>query len=185
MSINKIMTNAMRTQWNITDDFSCLFFNRKYNLTEIANKAGLSNAQELLDICIINIDMPQLSGDIEAVLVAGEYRLNAKKFQPFTITLTFRDILGLKLRDYFMNIWTSTQTEYYDDIKSSIEIATANSDQGKNLLFKSDDCLIASVSQVQLDNSNTQISEFSVEFQTAYYTNSDLNAFGRREFGKY
>ena len=168
------MENALGTDWNFTDEFDTSFHNNKYSLNEMSTTVGLS-AQDLLDMCVMNIDMPQVSGDIDSVLIAGEYRLNAKKFQPFTITITFRDVLGLKLRDYFMKIWQETQTQYFNDIKSSISIKTKG-----NLLFESDTCLISSVSQVQLDNSNTQVAEFSVEFQTPHYTNSDTKEFGRR-----
>lgn len=175
MSINNILRNATGTRWNLTDDFDFYFQNSLFNLESVSSQVNGLRPQALLDMCVMNIDMPQLSGDIDAVLHAGEYRLNAKKFQPFTITVTFRDVLGLKLRDFFIELWSDTQTEYFDDIKSTIEVQT----QG-NLIFKSDMCLIASVSQVQLDNSNAQISEFSVEFQTPYYTNYQLKEFGKR-----
>lgn len=172
MGINKIMNNALKTKWNLTDEFMFTFSNQYFDLEKPASRAGMSK-QDLLNMCVMNIDMPQLSGDIDAVLHGGQYRLNAKKFSPFVITVTFRDIFGLKLRDYFLEIWAKTQTEYFEDIISAMEITTQD-----ELLFKSDDCIIASVSQVQLDNASTQISEFSVEFQTAYYTNSDLEKFG-------
>ncbi len=175
MGINQIMNNALKTKWNLTDDFDFRFTNPKYTLAGISADNGIS-PQEILDMCCMNIDLPQLSGDIDAVLHAGEYRLNAKKFQAFTVSVTFRDVLGLKLRDHFLKIWSDTQTEYFDSIKSKLEVYT----QG-NLIFESDMCLIASVSQVQLDNSNTQVSEFTVEFHTPYYTNSDMKDFGKRK----
>ena len=170
------MANALKTRFNLTDDFDTRFTNSKHSLNDL-NKESLPgmSSQEILDVCVMNIDLPQFSGDIDAVLHAGEYRLNAKKFQPFTISVTFRDVLGLKLRDYFIKIWADTQREYFDSIKSKLEVYT----QGK-LIFESDMCLIASVSQVQFDNSNAQISEFTVEFQTPYYTNSDMKNFGKR-----
>lgn len=176
MSINNVMMNAMQTQWNLTDDFDFRITNLKHNLGHLSSLVSLA-PQEVLDMCTMNIDLPQLSGDIDAVLHAGEYRLNAKQFQPFTVSITFRDVLGLKLREYFTKIWMDQQKEYFDRIKSKIEVYT----QG-NLIFESDMCLIASVSQVQFDNANAQISEFTVEFQTPYYTNSSMQDFGKRNY---
>ena len=175
MGINTIMENALKTQWNLTDDFDFRFTNVKYtrDLQELASGVGL-DSQSLLDMCTMNIDLPQMSGDIDAVLHAGEYRFNAKKFQPFTISITFRDVLGLKLRDYFMHIFMDQQGTYFNLIKSGIEVYTKD-----KLIFESQDCLIASVSQVQFDNSNAQVTEFTIELQTPYYTNSDVINFGQ------
>jgi hypothetical protein len=173
MSVNKIISNIVRANWNLTDDFSFMFVNNNENV-EPPNMQGFQPL-DIYDMSVINIDMPQVSGDLESILQGGEYRLVAKKFQPFTITVTFRDFLGLKLRDYFLRIYMLQQTEYQEKIKSFIEIRTKD-----ELLFESAECMIASVSQVQLDNSNTQISEFSVEFHSPYYTNTDT-----KEFGKY
>ncbi len=169
--ISKIIKNAIETRWNLTDDFDFTFSNGVYRLENLNTSL---QPQEILDMCLINIDLPQLSSDVEEVLQGGEYRLNAKKFTAFTLSVTFRDVLGLKLRDYFIKIWQAQQTEYFDDIKSSIQIETQN-----NLIFKSDDVLIVSVSQVQMNNSDTQITEFSVEFKTPFYTNSGM------KFGDY
>ena len=176
MGINNIIQNAQRVNWNITDDFGFTFNNNKFPLKNL-DINGL-RPQEILDICTMNIDMPQLTADVEAVLQGGEYRLNAKKFSNFTFSVTFRDVLGLKLRDYFIMIWMKTQTEYFDDIKSSVEVRTQ-----KELIFKSSDVLIANVSQVQFDNANTQVSEFTVEFQAPFYSNSDRTDFG--SFGQH
>ena len=173
MSVNKIISNVLRADWNLTDDFSFLFINHNENITP-PDMQGFQPI-DIFDMTAMSIDMPQVSGDLEAILQGGEYRLVAKKFQPFTISVTFRDYLGLKLRDYFLKIYMLQQTEYQEDIKSFIEVRTKD-----NLLFESSECMIASVSQVQLDNSNTQISEFTVEFQSPYYTNTDT-----KEFGKY
>lgn len=169
--ISSIIKNALATKWNLTDDFDFTFSNNKHYLTNLNTNL---QPQEILDMCVMNIDMPQLMGDVEEVLQGGEYRLIAKKFMPFTLSVTFRDILGLKLRDYFIKIFQNQQTEYFDVIKSSIQVKTQD-----NLIFKSEDILIVSVSQVQIDNTNTQITEFSVEFKTPYYTNSGM------KFGDY
>ena len=130
--INDIMINALGTKWNLTDDFETMFLNPKFQLSEIASVVGL-DAQSLLDICVMNIDLPQLSADLDAVIHAREYRLNAKLHQPFTVSITFRDVLGLKLRDYFTEIWIAQQREYFNDIKSEIKVYSQ-----RELIFESD-----------------------------------------------
>ena len=172
MGINKIMTNALKTRFAMTDDFQFTFSNQKFPLKTNTQMTP----QDILDICIMNIDLPQLSADVQSILMGGEYRVVSSKFQPFTIALGFRDIYGLDLRNYFINIWAASQTMYFDEIKSGIKISS-----GKTSIFESNDCLITSVSQVQLDNSNSQIVEFTVEFTTPYFTNANIKDFGKNE----
>jgi len=169
-TINKIMRNALGTNWTKTDDFSFLFYNKFRPLTVKA--AGMS-VGDVYDICTMNIDLPQLGSTAETVMIGGEYRIYNAKFEPFTFSVTFRDFGSLDLRNYYSAVWMDAQRGYFDDIRSHVKIAA----QGK-IVFESRDCLITSVSQVQMDNSNSQVAEFTVEFSSPYYSNHSIKDFG-------
>ena len=163
------MKNALRTNWTMTDDFQFTMQNKNRPLTV----SGGMGVQDVYDMAVLNVDLPQLGSDVESVMQAGEWRIYNAKFQPFNFSITFRDFGGLDLRNYYSAVWMDSQRGYYDDIKSKVTISVA----GK-IAFESEDCLITSVSQVQLDNSNSQITEFTVEFTSPYYTNWQIKNFG-------
>ena len=169
-SINDIMINAMKTNWALTDDFQITIQNIKRPL--VVKGTGMS-VQDVLDVSIMNVDLPQLGSTVESVMQAGEWRIYNAKFEPFSFSITFRDFGGLDLRNYFSAVWMDAQRGYFDDVKSKVTVSL-----GGKLVFESADCLITSVSTVQLDNSNSQIAEFSVEFSSPYYTNAQIKEFG-------
>jgi len=169
-SITEIMKNAMGANWTKTDDFAFIFLNKSRPIT--INSSGMS-VQSVYDISVVNIDLPQLGSNVETVLIGGEWRIYNAKFEPFSFSITFRDFGSLELRNYFSAVWMDAQRGYFDKVKSTVKISA----QG-GVLFESDDCLITSVSQVQLDNSNSQIVEFSVEFTSPYLSNSSIKNFG-------
>ena len=173
-SINRIMRNALSTKWTKTDDFSFLFYNRFRPLT--VKNSGMSIG-DVFDMCVINVDLPQLGSSAESVIIGGEYRIYNAKFEPFTFSVTFRDFGSLDLRTYFSAVWMDAQRGYFDDVKSHIKISTQN-----NVVFESRDCLITGVSQVQMDNSNSQVAEFTVEFSSPYYSDSQIKDFGSDEY---
>ncbi len=168
------MKNALRTNWTLTDDFSFIFTNNKRPLTTSGSDMSV---QDILDMSVINIDLPQLGSDVETVMQAGEWRIYNAKFQPFTFSATFRDFGSLDLRNYFSIVWMDAQRGYFDKVKSTVKISVNG-----GIVFETEDCLITSVSQVQLDNSNSQIAEFTVEFSTPYYSNSQIKNFGSDEY---
>ena len=169
MAITEIMKTAMNLNWSKTDDFAFTFANNR----ELNVDSGVSK-QGILDVTVKNIDLPQLGSDVESVMQAGEWRIYNAKFQPFTISVTFRDFGSLDLRAYFSAVWMDAQRGYYDDVKSVVNISM----NGK-VIFYSEDCLITAVSQVQLDNENSQVAEFTVEFSSPYYTNHQIKNFGK------
>jgi len=169
MAIHEIMTNALRADWCITDDFSIYIFN-KY--LEIDGIQGFT-AQQILDMCVKSVDTPQISSDVTPTLVAGTWRIHSAKFQVFTFSVVFRDLAGLRLKERFTEVWHLQQREYFDDIKSEVELKVNH-----HVVFASDNLLISSVSQSQFDNANSQASEFTVEFVSPTFTNNTLNNFG-------
>ena len=170
MGIHKIMTNALRADWALTDDFQIYIFNKHLHLDGIQ---GFTN-QDILDMCIINVDIPTMQADVPNTMVSGTWRVHAAKFQPFTVNVTFRDLNGLKLKEHFTEVWMAQQRQYFDDIKSEIKISV-----GQSEVFSSDNLLITSVSQSQLDNNNTQAVEFTVEFVSPTFSNSTVKDFGK------
>jgi len=169
MGIHNIMSNALKANWCIVDDFQLYIHNAKVEM-----KVADMQPQDVLDLCAISVDTPQLSSDVTPTLVAGTYRIHNTKFQPFTFSVTFRDVAGLQLKEYFTDIWMKQQLEYFDDIKTEVRLSTNQTE-----IFKSDDCLISSISQSQFDNANTQVSEFTVEFLSPHYSNSKVHDFGK------
>ena len=170
MGIHKIMTNALRAEWALTDDFQIYLFNKHLNIDGIQG----FTSQDILDMCVINVDIPTMQAEVPNTLVAGAWRVHAAKFQPFTLSVTFRDLSGLRIRERFTEVWMAQQRQYFDDIKSEIRISINQSD-----VFSSDNLLITSVSQSQLDNNNTQAVEFTVEFVSPTFSNQIVKDFGK------
>jgi len=167
MGINNIMKNALNTNWTWTDDFSFFFTNR-----EVQFPSMKLSQEDIWDIAVINIDLPQVSAGVNSVVIGQEYRFWIPLHDVFTFTITFRDFEEMKLKEYFTEIWVKQQSKYYDDIKSTVQIIA-----GEGIMFKSDDVLITNISQTQLDNTNTQIAEFSVEFVSKTLTNNITKEF--------
>jgi len=170
MGIHKIMTNALKADWALTDDFQIYIFNKFLHLDGIQS----FTSQDILDMCVINVDIPTMQAEIPNTLVSGSWRVHTAKFQPFTLSVTFRDLAGLRLRERFIEIWMAQQRQYFDDIKSEIRIAINQEE-----VFGSDNLLISSVSQSQLDNNNTQAVEFTVEFVSPTFSNGLAEDFGK------
>ena len=175
MGINNIINNVLKTKWTWTDDFSFFFHNNK---VPFPGDTQLS-IQDIWDISVINIDLPQVSGNVNPVVMGQEYRFWVSLHETFTFTVTFRDLEKMKLKEYFTKIWMEQQDGYFDEVKSTVKIVA-----GEGIMFESSDCLITGVSQTQLDNQNSQIAEFSVEFITKSLSNNTINDFsGWRERG--
>jgi len=170
MGIHKIMSNALRADWSVTDDFQVYIHNEKLDIDGIQG----FTSQDILNMCVINVDLPMMQGIVNNTLVAGGWRIHAANFQPFTLTVTFRDLNGLKLRERFAKVWMDQQLEYFDDIKSEVKISVGQSD-----VFSSNNLLISSVSQSQLDNGNNQVVEFTVEFVSSTLSNTAVKDFGK------
>ena len=170
MGIHTIMSNALHADWNRTDDFQFTFSNKAIPLAAMGNL----QPQDLLDVCTISVATPQLSADITPTMIGGGYRLHQTKFQPFTFSAVFRDLNGMELKSYFTKIWLGQQGQYFDDIKSEIKVSV-----GGKILFESSECLISSVSQSDFDNNNSQVSEFTVEFLSPFFSDGFIKEFGK------
>ena len=168
MSINTIMLNAMNTDFQQINDFKFIFGNVKFTLDSV-----LSN-EDIWDICAMTVDTAATVSNVQPTLLGGSYRIHTAKYQPFTFSVSFRDVLGLDLKRYFTKIWQAQQRQYFDDIKSSVALSVEGV-----LMFQSYDCLIASISPVQMDNSNIAIAEFTVEFISPYHSSADFADFGK------
>ena len=168
-SINTIMTNALKTSWQLTDDFQFIY-NNKSIAPDINSQLPWG---DLLEICTISCDTPQVSADVQPYLIGGSYRIGSTKFQAFTFSVVFRDIKGMQLKNYFQKVWMAQQDSYFDEIKSHIKISIS-----QNVMFESEDCLITSISQSQFDNGNTAAAEFTVEFMSPVMSSTYIKNFG-------
>jgi len=110
----------------------------------------------------------------DATVMANTYRISTGQFDSFTFDITFIDLEGNPLRNYFSMLWMAQQTRYFDEIKSEVEISN-----GGTQIFKSTECLITNISTLQLANDNTQINEFTVSFKSPIFSNSDIEGFGQ------
>ncbi len=174
MGISKLQRNAVAANFTLTDDFIVEFINPKRPMT--AEGTGMS-PQDIFDIAVVSVQLPQLGSTVDSVMQAGEYRVYNAKFQPFSFSMTLRDFGSLDLRNYFSAIWMDSQRGYYDDVKSKIKVSVRG-----QVVFESSDCLIHAVSTVDLNNSSTQVVEFNVDFTTPYYSNWQIKNFGSDEF---
>ena len=169
MGISNILNNIQSTKWTLTDDFEFSFSNPVVHLN---TSTGLS-PQDVWDMCVINIDTPQLTAGIQESVLGGTRRFYSQRFQLFNFSVTFRDVAGLELKEYFTDIWIKQQTYYFDEIKSTVQLTSNN-----KIVFKSQDCFVNDISQSQFDNGNNQILEFTVTFSAPYYSNSKIQDFG-------
>ena len=170
MSVIRIMEAALNTNFQFTDDFTFFVHNNKHSFDDIASNMTTG---DLFDVCVISVNTPQISSAINPILLGGAYRIFSSLFQPFTFSIVVRDLEGLGIKEHFTKIWMDQQKEYFDDIKSSVNITV----KGKKI-FGSDNCLISSVSQSDFDNNNSQISEFTVEFMSPTMSNTSQTDFG-------
>jgi len=173
MGISKIAQNVINTPWTLTDDFQFIITNNAYPL----QISGAETVKDVFDKSIKSVDLPQMGSDTQHVMMGGEWRIYNSKHQPFTFSVVFRDFSGLSLRSYFVGLWIAAQRDYFDEAKSTINISV-----GGRSVFKSEHCLISSVSQVQFDNENSSIAEFSVEFASPYFSNDKIAMFGTYKF---
>ena len=167
MGIHSMLQNALNTKWIITDDFQFTFANPSVTIS------GSLSPQDIWDISVINIDLPQVSANVNDFVVGGSRKLATSRFEKFTLSVTFRDIQDVKLKEYFTKIWMMQQTRYPDEIYSTITVSSH-----ETIMFHSNKCLIDTVSQSQLDNGNNQILEFTVQFSSPIFSNSSVADFG-------
>ena len=167
MGIHNILNNALHAKWTWTDDFKFFFQNNS-----VPFPSDRLSAPDIWEMSVINIDLPQASSSVESVVIGQEYKFWVPLHDTFTFTVTFRDLQKMKLKEYFTEIWINQQSKYYDDVKSNVKI-----EGGDGILFESPEVLITNISQSQIDNANTQIIEFSVEFISKSLTNNTVKDF--------
>jgi hypothetical protein len=133
------MKNVQKANWIWTDDFKLFFYNSVIPLEAFQG----FYADDIWDMCTINIDTAQLSAAPNDVVLAGKHRYWVPLQGTISITATFRDFVGMRLKEYFTKIWFAQQKYYFDEIKSTIRIFDAYG----NIMFESDNILIDSISQ--------------------------------------
>jgi len=169
MGISNTMKNIYSANWSLTDEFVFTFSNTSYQL----ESTGYS-PQDVWNMCVINIDTPQITAPINDFTMGGIKRMYSGMYGVYTTSVTFRDFEGMFLKDFFTKIWAAQYTKYFDEIKSTIHVSSA----GKTI-FQSDDCLISDISQSQLSHDNNQIMEFTVSFNCLSYTSNTIAGFGK------
>lgn len=175
--IQRIVNQAVKTDWTLTDDFELYFYNPKISLDSFVVTAG----EESLSILksIVSVDIPQLSSAEMDEVSGGERRIGVKMYESFRFTVKFRDYDALSLRRYFEAIWIAQQYEYFDDIKSTVFVEN----KGINV-FNTTDALITGISSIQFDNTSTQIAEFDVSFISNTLSDATIDMFGSHVFDR-
>jgi len=171
MNIEHLIRAAASQNWQYTDDFKFFYSNAKYAL---GVPGATTDTGTFIEIATVNVALPQLSAGIEQAYHGGEWRITTQKFNPFSLSATFKDVQGMGLRGYFTRIWADQQDEYFNSIKSTLQVLSKG-----NLILATDTALISDVSQATFDQGNTQIIEFSVSFTFTSFSTPSLQNFGK------
>ena len=167
----RIITTIADTNWTLTDDFSFIFINKLIPISNI-DVTGVQS-QDVITSSVVSVDVPEMTSPESDAVVGGERRMNVRMPELFRFSLKFRDRDALKLRRYFEKIWMAQQYEYFDDIKSSVDILNKNV-----LLFRTADAMITGISAISFDNNTTAIAEFDLQMVCRTYSDIDVKLFG-------
>jgi hypothetical protein len=166
-----IVQKITSANWDFSDNFEVEINNK------IVTDGILSNFNDILRFAskyaVVSVDIPPMSSQEIDTVIGGLRRINVKMYESFRFRIRFRDIDGNQIRKLFQNIFVAQQYEYFDNIKTNINIKN-----GGKVIFNSEDCLIISIQQQTLDNNNTAISEFEVTFISPSISNQYLKGFG-------
>jgi len=168
------VSNILNANWDLTDEFTIFIRNNYVN--NLSNKEFLKIVEkfnEYLKYCIVSFTLPTLTAQETDVVLGGVRRVGVKMSESFRFSITFRDIEGGIFRKYFETIWIAQQFEYFDDIKTYIQVWANNS-----FMFKSEDCLILSVNPITYTQAGANFTEFTVEFITPTYSDSIIKNYG-------
>jgi len=168
VSGNDIVQNILSTNWDYTDDFEVIIVN------SFVPNVGKTITENEIKKAIISVEIPPFSaGELENI-IGGQRRVNVRLYETFRFSIRLRDFDGGYLRKYFTSIWIAQQELFHDEIKTSVEIKVNN-----GLIFKSDDCIITQVSGSTFDNTNTNISEITIQFSASTLITEEIKDFGK------
>jgi len=170
-AFSRIITVISDTNWTLTDDFEFVFNNGLIPISNLNITQG--TPEDAISSAIISVDIPELTAAESDVVAGGERRMNVRMQELFRFSLRFRDRDALKLRRYFEKIWMAQQYEYFETIKSSIEIKNKGV-----LIFGTFDAMITGISSITFDNNTTAIAEFTLQMVCRTYSDIDVKTFG-------
>jgi hypothetical protein len=155
--------NITNKKWDLTDDFG-VTFNNNYISGKLPDKLKSTFTNESTwKYAITGVALPPLSSQEMDVVLGGTRRNNVRMHESFRFSITFRDFENGSLRKIMTAIFVAQQYEYFDNIKSSIEIFKGEG-EGKTVMFQSDNCLILSIGAQSFGHDQSAFSEFTVNF---------------------
>lgn len=186
LGLNKVVTNVQQVQWTITSNF---YVEMKPKEDLIKNAVGWTtntvDFQEVMQMSIKNIDLPQHTADLVEKMIAGKWHISRNEDEIFVVSITFRDMWAGALYRMFKNIWNLGKQLYPNYSTFSIKIYLTHGNNNNNfVVYNVDDAFLTSISQIQLSHENAEILEFTVEFKsnepTADYTKGITNFKGQQ-----
>jgi hypothetical protein len=154
--------------WNKSNQFKCFMIPKWKSLpSEISN-------EEKLNACIVGLELPDIANENFEEYYAGKYNLAMGRNSVYQLTITFRDpwsIGGAEaggniLYSYFSNYLVTSRKKYMDECSWDLSVFTTypGNQQWRDVLIANDAMLIG-VSNMSYNQSNDEISEFSVTFK--------------------
>lgn len=168
LGLNKVIINAQRINWSITSNFYVRLIPVEPQVQNAVGWSATSDFEEIIQISLKNIDLPQHTADLVEKMTAGDWHFSRNEDEPYIINLTFRDMWGGTLYRIFKNIWTIGKLSYpnYSWFNIEVYLTNASANNEAIMVFKSTKAFLSSISQVQLSHENSEIMEFTIELKT-------------------
>ncbi len=168
LGLNKVIINAQRINWSLTSNFYVRLTPAEPRVQNAVGWSATSDFEEIIQISLKNIDLPQHTADLVEKITAGDWHFSRNEDEPYIVNLTFRDMWGGTLYRIFKNIWTIGKLSYpnYSWFNIEVYLTNASANNEPIMVFRTTTGFLSSISQVQLSHDNSEIMEFTVEFKT-------------------
>lgn len=186
LGLNKVVSNAQQVQWTITSNFYVEMSPMEKAIQETIGWAtNTEDFQEVIQMSIKNVDLPQHTADLVEKMIAGKWHISRNEDELFVVSITFRDMWAGALYRMFKNIWNLGKQLYPNFSTFHIKIfLTHGKDMENVVVYEVNDAFLTSISQIQLSHENAEIMEFTVEFKSnepsADYTKGITNFKGQQ-----
>lgn len=165
MSFADELQKAYDTKWAFVNTFRVQF-----HFSDKMKKLGVWSLKDETDmnIFIKSINTPQYTNSPIEVYIGDQWRIHNGRNEMYRFTISFRDKDQLYLYKKFIQTYNYQRTEYFNDIKMTIQLFKDGDYYGEKekLITTYNDVMIESISQIQFSNeTEAQIAEFDVEFK--------------------
>lgn len=153
--------------WTRVSNFGVNLYPMNEQFQSLVSWTDRQSVQQMIDLCVVSIDVPQYQSEIITELIGGKYRIVNALPEVFQLSITFRDLNQAGLYRKFAKALALSYNNYHDACIFYLGVYLDANDGGSPLLvMETSDAYITSVSQIQLSNSTeSEVMEFTVEFQ--------------------